>query len=312
MGELGDTMNRQVIMILAHNNIDYIGKMIELLDSNFFDIIIHVDKSQNILPFYDLKEKVQLSNIYFIENRIDVIWSDYSIVEAELEMLNFAVERGYSYYHLISGADFILKTPSEIFNYFEENIGKEYIQFWTLESEQSNYYIDRYKYYNNQYPKIRTKTNKFKYHSFRKISVLIQKLFRVDRLKNNDVSIKLGSQWFSITHEFANYVLNNRLLIEKVYKKTVVPDESFLQTLVYNSKFRNNLYDGRPLDKYDSIKRELYFENSKPHVWTIEDKEKLFSSNNLFARKFDKGVSDGIIDELFNKIKNEKSNEGLS
>ncbi len=75
-------------------------------------------------------------------------------------------------------------------------------------------------------------------------------------------------------------------------------DEIFLQTILWNSPFKENIY--RFNDEYRSNLREVDWKRGNPYVWgsSSEDFELLKNSDKLFARKFSNQFPD-----IINKIK---------
>ena len=57
--------------------------------------------------------------------------------------------------------------------------------------------------------------------------------------------LQKGANWFSITRDLAEYVVAQENWIHKRFSYTLSGDELFLQTLVYNSDFKNCLYQPR-------------------------------------------------------------------
>lgn len=107
----------------------------------------------------------------------------------------------------------------------------------------------------------------------------------VDRLKGNRIVYQKGANWFSISHALAEYVVENRKFIRDNFKYTFCGDEMFLQTLVWNSKFKNlinqNNYCGSA-----SICRYIDWKRGGPYTFHDEDYEELMNCGQLFARKF--------------------------
>ena len=62
-----------------------------------------------------------------------------------------------------------------------------------------------------------------------------------DRSEKFNYELKKGQQWFSITNYCVKYILSNKNLIREMFKYSACPDEHFIQTLIYNSKFKNNI-----------------------------------------------------------------------
>lgn len=300
---------KQAILILLHDNFEIFEKNLELLDSHFFDIFIHLDKSSDSAVFNRIITTVKYSRVYLVEDRINIRWGDYSIVQAELALLKLAYNTdNYLYYHLISGTDFILDTPKSIYHFFVNNQGTEFIHFFDI-SKNKKFYYNRYLYkYHLSYPKKKNSFTKAFYQSYIFMNQAIQRLFKL----SNNASLcefYLGSQWFSITGDCVAFILGKENLIDKMFNKTLVPDECFLQTIiVMNEDTHSRIVKNN--QSYNSIKREIIFENGKPRVWTIDDKDIIKYSEALFIRKLQKGLSDDLVDYLFNKIKRKKE-DGL-
>lgn len=90
------------------------------------------------------------------------------------------------------------------------------------------------------------------------------------------MKIKYGSQWVSITDDLVQYILKNRKVIYKLFKFSNCADELFIQTLIYNSKYRYRLYDEKFDNSIDANKRLIDWSrgrNGNPYVWTILDKK---------------------------------------
>lgn len=139
-----------------------------------------------------------------------------------------------------------------------------------------------------------------------RILLLIQIICHVDRLRNSKMKIKYGSQWVSITDDLVQYILKNRKVIYKLFKFSNCADELFIQTLIYNSKYRYRLYDEKFDNSIDANKRLIDWSrgrNGNPYVWTILDKKVIDESECLFARKFDEIIDEEIIKYIISKVK---------
>ena len=67
-----------------------------------------------------------------------------------------------------------------------------------------------------------------------------------------------GDNWFSITNELANYVLNQKHCLKEQYAFTKSPDEIFLQTIVYNSNFKNQANVQLSKNNNQNISQKFY------------------------------------------------------
>ena len=116
--------------------------MIQLLDEERNDIYVHVNKKVEKFNFDKYKAMVKKSKIVFSKKRVAVFWGSPLLLEAEMILLRLAYNSGkYSYFHLLSGADLPIKSMDYIYNFFEENIGREFVKF------EDNLRIDLLKYY---------------------------------------------------------------------------------------------------------------------------------------------------------------------
>ena len=88
----------------------------------------------------------------------------------------------------------------------------------------------------------------------------------------------------------------------KKLRYTANADEIFLQTIIYNSEFKENLYYQGFDDNYDSCKRLTDWRRGTPYVWKMEDLEEIEESNAFFARKFEIKIDKEIIDYLYEKL----------
>lgn len=85
-------------------------------------------------------------------------------------------------------------------------------------------------------------------------------------------------------------------IIELVGSHTRCADELFLQTILMNSVFKDNITG-------DNL-RYVDFKRGKPYVWRKEDIDELLSAPGIFARKFDEQIDSVIVDEICNAVQN--------
>ena len=81
-------MEKQAILIIAHNNINILKYLIKSLDYEYFDIYLHLDSKCDI-AISDLKDLCKNSGLH-IYKKINVKWATYSQVECELLLLEKA------------------------------------------------------------------------------------------------------------------------------------------------------------------------------------------------------------------------------
>lgn len=290
---------KHAYLIMAHNKFDMLCHLLKLLDDERNDIYLHIDLKAKDVPYEEIKKSVNSSKLTIVK-RIDVIWGSFTQIECEMELIKSATNNGdYQYLHLLSGLDLPIKSQDEIHNFFDINNGKEFID---LEEQNDNdvHIRSRCRYYwlFQHYNGRRTKTSIYKY--LEGFSIRIQKILHINRIPKN-VVIKKGANWFSITGKFAKYLVENEEKVNKMFKFSFCSDEVFMQTILYNSDFRNNLYisnDNEPVSR-----RLIDWKRGNPYIFRKEDFNMIKSSNCMFARKFDKEVDSDIIFEIEEMIK---------
>lgn len=221
-------------------------------------------------------------------------------------------ERGisYDYIHLISGQDLPLKTQDYIHSFFDNLMkGTNLVGFAQGEfnkndlAEKTNYYHLFIEKYRHPFKHIR-----WYYNVMRRGWLKIQKLFRIKR-KWTNLYPKKGCSWVSITPDFCSYLLEQKSDILKEFRGVPCADEIYKQTMIYNSPFRNTIYD---LTKdFAGMTRKIdWIQGSpSPYTWLIGDIEKLIQSDALFARKFSSIIDKEIIDEISVRLKIDKLND---
>ena len=127
---------RHAYLLIVHENSNVLKRLLESIDNVNNDIYIHVDRKSRDFPFESVKKYVNISKVIFIP-RMKVYQGGYSQIKVELELLKFAIKNSsYDYYHLLSGADMVLKPQSYINDFFIKNKGKEFINFDTKEFKE--------------------------------------------------------------------------------------------------------------------------------------------------------------------------------
>lgn len=289
-------MIKHAYLITAYNNFYTLEKLMGILDDERNDIYIHIDKKVKSFDFNLFSNLCKYSKVIFVP-RVKVYWGDYSQIQSIFQLFEQAVVNKYKYYHLLSGADLPIKTQNYIHDFFSKNDGKEFVGFAKSFNKDwiSKIYIFN-RYYKAQ--------NAFEYLIKWFIRGPFIKLqFNYDRTKKFQLDIKKGSDWFSISHSLVEYMIANKKTTEYLFKCAYIPTEFYMQTLIWNSKFKQNIYDIN--DEFTSSARYIDWEKggSSPKVFRIDDFDDLMKSDKLFARKFDKNIDREIIDKIFIDIK---------
>lgn len=294
---------KHAYLIMAHGNWEILKLLLKLLDYEKNDIFLHIDaKVKSQMP-KDILKTVTKSKIVFLDSK-NIYWADYSIVECELKLLEAARKTGeYSYFHLLSGVDLPIKSAREIYSFFEKR-GQNFIG---IVPNEVYYSVRRVKFY-HPFTHMRSYRNCKLLKGLDRLLEYVQKFISINRLRNMNWKIIDGWQWFSITNEFCDYLLDNKEKIESVFKYTISCDELVLQTLIYNSQYYNTLYD--VYDLKNGSMRYIDWERGKPYTWGGEknDFDQLMNSPYMFARKFDEAHME-IVEKIYKEVNRRNNDE---
>lgn len=294
-------MSKHAYLIIAHNHINQLKRLVKSLDWCDNDIFVHVDKKWKDFNEAELVDCVKTSNLYFVK-RLNVIWGHYSQIECELILVATAVRNNdYQYIHLLSGGDFCLKSQKEIHDFFDKNYPAEFIYF--DKAGDNHIAIGRCKEYHflQRYTgKYKNKKNAIK--NFEGKLITFQKMIGVNRCKNIENYLSKGSNWFSITGSFAKELVAQKAFIKKHFRFTVCCDEVFVHTIFRKSQLYANKYKPEDNVTYNNkfYTNMVYtdWERGRPYIFKKDDFEELVDSPYLFARKFDESVDSEILELL--------------
>lgn len=275
---------KHAFLIMAHNEFKILEVLLSMLDDARNDIFLHIDKKSQ--EMYRQASNIQLkkAGFYLLENPIKVYWGDISQVKVEYLLFEKAFIQGsYAYYHLLSGVDLPIKSQDYIHKFFEKHNGKEFVGFWWEQNHQRDLKRKVYRYH--LFTK-RTKSGGPIVHPltalFRNVVLGLHKLTHYNR--KHDIQFKKGPNWVSITQEFCSLLIEHKVRILNHLTYCLCPDEIFLQTIIWNTPFRSQLYCEEDVNKGSA--RKIDWMRGNPYVWQMEDYNCLIQSEQLFARKF--------------------------
>ena len=276
---------KHAYLIIAHNEPDVLKTLLLMLDDERNDIYLHVD-ARAVELFDRFKDfQVKKGKLIILGNRMAVHWGDISQVEVEYRLFETALENGpYAYYHLLSGVDLPIKSQDYIHAFFQKNQGKEFVGFWTDAAHRRDLHRKVYRYY------LFTRYFKGGNALVHGVCALSRNLFlalqKATRYKRNQGGLifQKGFQWVSITQGFCAYLLSQKENVFHTFRYTLCPDEIFIQTVLWNSPFREHIYNKE--NALIGSMRYIDWERGNPYVWQEKDTDELLSSLYLFARKF--------------------------
>lgn len=283
---------KHAILITAYKNIDQLIFLINCFDDNF-TFYVHIDKKSIIEPslIFDLKNNKKVS---YLSRKYNVNWGGRDHLLAILDLCKVSVmDKGLSYFHLISGEDFPAKTNDYFCDLFRGSENLNFLESFKLPApfwKKDNGGFDRFSYY-NFYDLIDAKKNL----KFIEYIVDVQKKYGIKRHFNWEFeNLYAGSTWWSLSRKLIHYVLDftfQKPLFLRNLRYSFCSEEMYFQTVLLNSPLASEITN----DNLRYIEWE-YRNGSCPPYLDESDLPHIFHSNKLFARKVNKEISNKLKD----------------
>ena len=298
---------RHAFLIMAHNNWKQLQTLLTLLDDNRNDIFLHIDRKAVGFPQNDFNDVLEHATLH-LTPQLNVTWGGDSQISCEMLLLRRAVPSHCDYYHLLSGVDLPLHSMDFIDSFFAAKRNQEFLHF----SEEANSISAATRERISLYHPLQNRLGR----RFSKVSDgcnALQRALRINRLHSHpNLVLGKGANWFSITDNFANYVVENWHNWASIFSNSFCTDEIFLQTIALNSPFADRIYHREADDDYRAIMRLIDWKRGAPYLFRKTDYQELINSPMLFARKFDERIDPEIIDMVADHVCAESKDGYLS
>ncbi|MCI1327627.1 MAG: beta-1,6-N-acetylglucosaminyltransferase [Lachnospiraceae bacterium] len=280
------------MLMLCHKNPEQINMLTHQMKNPDIDFYIHVDKKSDIS-----RELVTDDQVHLLPDklRVDCKWATFSLVQAELNLLSYAAKRrSYDFFWFCSGQDYPIKSTSYILNYFENHKHNNFLDLRVSQNWGVHNNLDkRNEIYYPFFLFGRSKGKRLLKRLYVEITGGYNKTFRPFK-RFCPFNSYFGSQWCCLSDETVNWIfeyLQNNHNYVSYFMHCSTPDESFFQTLVMNSPYK---------DKREDYLHYVDWSEGKtsPKILTIEDIEELKHSDKLMARKFDIALDERVVEEL--------------
>ena len=278
----GNVIPNQVTIayfILVHRFPEQFKRLFKALYHPENHYLIHLDKKTSIEIYDDMRDFLtDFPNTYILESE-NVIWGGYSMVQAELNGMNYLLKLSvqWDFFINLSGQDYPLKSQKIIREYLSGNRGSNFIKI----ADQLA---------------IRPETmNRIENHFVETENGFSGVTYKRAYLK--DVIPYIGGQWMILTRECCEFICNSgeAKKFEDYYTNTLIADESFFQTVLMNTSFDGVLIN-------DDKRAIIWIPDGdiklRPKTFTEDDVKFLLEGDNLFARKFDDNIDNNIIDNM--------------
>lgn len=327
-------------LINAHKNAKHVKRLVDRLNNDRTSFVIHVSKSCEDGFWSEIKKITKsYSNVYFCK-REKSVHTGFAIVQATINGMQTFLDKNieFDYFHLLSGQDYPIKKNEEIFDFFEENSGKEFMSFWKMFPEKGEpdyenhpWGVHRQEFRLNRFnipwrgktimipelesgrlidkPLLKTiKIFLFELRNYKKEGRLIDELgllFFSRILPNKrkydvDFTFYGGKTWFSFSHEVIQYIVNEHKNNSK-WKK-FFKFSIIPDEMYFHSIVMNSKFATNVVNDY---KREVEWgggDGFHPIVWKKSDFSRLTASTNFWARKFEDSIDSEILDLIDTRI----------
>ncbi|MBC9784004.1 hypothetical protein H1S01_05695 [Heliobacterium chlorum] len=312
---------KQAVLIMAHKNLNQVIRLIRSLSKSDFHFLVHLDSKMDVTDSEFCNLLNCSDNVFIVKKRISGVLDTWSLVEISLSLIELAkqIELNknihYSYYLLLSGQDYPIKSVEYITEFLGKTYPKPLIDCTPYDKHNWLYYkfnvigireISKY---------VDSKLNRGILRKIIKLPLIIygSLLGWVYRNFLYDYKLYGGSAWWILPDKVIEFILHeiktNGHKINKL-KITNTPEETFFQIMTMASPL-SNLVDLNPKDMVEqNCMTYAHFSDEgkpfmgHPYILTKEDFSKIVKLPQLFARKFDTVTDSNILDMIDRHIVN--------
>ena len=256
--------------------------------------------------YLDLTPLQHLSDVHLFRLSRPGIRGDFSLIQPYLQAIDwlFANNSDFDWLFYLSGQDYPTQSLAIVENFLATTDYDGFISYFDVFSSQSLWEKDdairRYfcQYYRvpSWAKKIVTKMVRFQKYTPFLIPIYydcsIGMLARKTPFNDNFLCYG-GSQWHTLSRKCVEYIrdfINNNDSFVKYYKKTLVPDESFIQTILLNNQSLKLCSDNKRYRDFTGT------DGGHPRILTSLDYDTITNGSFHFARKFEQDTN--ILDML--------------
>jgi len=250
--------------------------------------------------YLDLTPLRHLSDIHLLRLNRPGIRGDFSLIQPYLQAINWLCERNsdFSWLVYLSGQDYPTQPLSQVEKFLANTSYDGFINYFDVFSHLSLWQKDEViNRYFCQYYRLPNWAGKFlaralaiqKFTPFI-ISIYYGCLIGLPAKKtpfHRNFLCYGGSQWHTLSRKCVTYIkdfVSNNHQVVKYYKKTLVPDESFIQTILINNPNFKFCNDNKRYVDFTGTER------GHARILTMHDYENITNGGFHFARKFDQNT----------------------
>ncbi len=304
---------KQAILIMMHREPEQALRLVKYFPPDKCVCFIHIDKKANFdINKFSERLKKENCNSVLIKERISATLANWTLAQVSVELIKAALQYEkecnihFSYYRLLSGQDYPIRSFSEYEMFLEKGYPNNYLGIDLVENVK--HVKDKFSRW--RYWKIRNLLDcNIQNKNLRNIILFPVYVWEVFLTKFRGTPQRIlekwgykvagGPSWWNLSDDFIYYFIKrveeDKKLIS-VIQNTATPEESLIQMVYVNSPF----YD---LKKFTwNLTIGKYTESGHTEYWKKEELKMLQESNCFFARKFSEDISGELLDALDNDI----------
>ena len=275
-------------LILAHAHPRQLGRLAARLAGPGVHLYLHIDANTPPDIYRAMQDSVEQSNLpaTWIA-RQPCRWGGFSLVEATLHLMRAALADGCDWLILLSGQDYPLQAHHVIASRLLRSGMAGFIDM----RAQAQFDV-RYRFESFHCERLNGKA------ADRWLQKLQRTLNHMGLRRHLPLPLQqvyAGSQWWMLSAPVCRWLLDFCEAYPRIipfFRRTLVPDEMFFQTLLAHSAFASQL-------QADPLRLILWPEGAwSPRTMTEDDIPQLLASSALFARKF---APDGHVSTLLDQ-----------
>lgn len=268
------------------------------------EFFVHVDANVDIEPFRRLLLPGRAHTVHFTDRRYHVMWGGFNQVRYQREMLRCCLSSGTAFdrIFILTGQDFPLWSHRRLIAELVAHPDREYIKGLNLSTGLvQQHIVERVTIYHL--------FRDFRWLPLRRVSLALMRFLPLRKrpwlmVDGHRWDVWVASSYMCITSRLARHILRgmeSRQLMD-YFKTSYVAEELVIPTIVYNSPYASHCLPN-PDSRYEglsSLSAVTWFDYGKGYikVWTEQDYDELRRSDMMFARKFETGRSDTLMDRL--------------
>ena len=208
-------------LIIAHKNKEQLIRLIKAVSSDSVHVFIHLDKNWKLSKEEICEIAACAKNVFVINKRIHGELDNWSLVQIALNLIDAAAYNEnktgekYSYFMLLSGQDYPIKSKRYITDFLEREYPKPIIDVETNGVPEMLGRKFGFAYYTNKIDNIQRDYKKGLIRKFLVLNTVIAEKFAVkflgmplNRLEKLGLKLGFGSAWWILPHKVIDFISN--------------------------------------------------------------------------------------------------------